>query len=378
MLSATSSLASPLQQSVHNARASVASWLGVLLVMLFTLNTIGGWVRLSGSGVAIPQWPVVNGSLLPPLTDQGWREVRASFEADQARLAERVRYGELSPGNLGRSPRDMAEFQIMFLTEWSHRLFSALVGVMAAGSLTIVMRRSDLRRLIGVPMGMMGALIIFQALLGGLIITEGTNTHWLFLHQGNAAAIMALVLLCILRLLHAGQPSPLSSAAMQRRRVTVLVTAAVIIAWLQLLAGGLVAGSRIGQPFTEWPLDAPARLWINSHGVLWNLIDNAGLHQWLHRWLAWTLVVSLVALAAVSWRVPMPARYLLALKVALTFMGVQALLGVANVLTGITPAVSLAHQFMGMCLFMSLVLARFDACHDMEAVPATASGVVES
>jgi heme A synthase len=60
----------------------------------------------------------------------------------------------------------------------------------------------------------------------------------------------------------------------------------------------------------------------------------------------------------------MPLRYRLALRVALTFMGVQALLGVANVLTGITPAVSLAHQFMGMCLVMSLVLARFDAQHE--------------
>ena len=89
------------------------------------------------------------------------------------------------------------------------------------------------------------------------------------------------------------------------------------------------------------------------------------MHQWLHRWLAWTLVVFLGALTLASWRLGMPMRFRLALKLALTFLGVQALLGVANVLTGITPAVSLAHQFMGMCLVLSLVLAWFDAHHEL-------------
>jgi cytochrome c oxidase assembly protein subunit 15 len=361
---ASPALAEPQPPSAQRTRASVASWLGVLLVMLFTLNTIGGWVRLSGAGVAIPQWPVVNGSLLPPLSDQGWSEVKAAYDADQARLSERVRQGELSAGNLGRSPRDLGEFKGMFLTEWSHRLFSALVGVMAAGCLTIVMREQGLRRLIGVPMGAAGVLIPLQAVLGGLIIATGTNTHWLFLHQGNAALIMALVLLSTLRLLHAGAP-PLRAAEAGRRRLLITISAiTLVVAWLQLVAGGLVAGSRNGSSFEEWPLASAGRLWIASHGWAWNLLDNAWLHQWLHRWLAWTLVAALALLTLVSWRAAMPLRYRLALRVALTFMGVQALLGVANVLTGITPAVSLAHQFMGMCLVMSLVLAWFDAQHE--------------
>jgi cytochrome c oxidase assembly protein subunit 15 len=377
VLLASPELAETQPSSLSRTRASVASWLGALLVMLFSLNTIGGWVRLSGSGVAIPQWPVVNGSLLPPLSDQGWSEVKAAYDADQARLLERVRHGGLTAGNLGRAPRDLGEFKGMFLTEWSHRLFSALVGVMAAGCLTIVLRERDLRRQIGVPMGAAGVLILLQAGLGGLIISEGTNTHWLFLHQGNAAAIMALVLLSTLRLLHAGA-APLPPAEHGRRRLlTALAGATLLVAWLQLVAGGLVAGSRNGSSFQEWPLDAAGRLWIASHGWQWNLIDNAWLHQWLHRWLAWTLVAALAGLSLVSWRAGMPMRYRLALKVALTFMGVQALLGVANVLTGITPAVSLAHQFMGMCLVMSLVLAWFDAQHE-GGVPQAARQAAES
>ena len=156
------------QRPASPAQASVASWLGALFLMLFALNTIGGWVRLSGAGVAIPQWPIINGSLLPPLSDEGWAEVKASYDADQARLASRIATGGLTHSNLGRQPRDLAEFRGMFLTEWSHRLFAALVGVMAAGCLTVVWRRADLRRLVGGPMAAMGALVVSQAVLGGV------------------------------------------------------------------------------------------------------------------------------------------------------------------------------------------------------------------
>jgi cytochrome c oxidase assembly protein subunit 15 len=345
--------------------------------MLFTLNTIGGWVRLSGSGVAIPQWPIVNGSLLPPLTERGWSEVRNSYEADQERLAQRVRHGELAAGNLGHAPHDLAEFKAMFLTEWSHRLFSALVGVMAAGCITIVMRRRELRRLVGAPMCAAGALIVVQAALGGLLVEEGTGTHWLFLHQGNAAAVMACVLVAMLRLLADGQSRADAAELLRRRAVRVLATVALALAWLQLLAGGLVAGSRNGARFQEWPVLAAGNLWDGHRSLAWNLQDNAWLHQWGHRWLAWLLVAVLAALYLAAWRTGVPRRLGLALKVSATFIGVQAMLGVANVLTGITPAVSLAHQFMGMCLLMSLVLAWFDARHEPGtsiAAPGLAAG----
>ena len=40
------------------------------------------------------------------------------------------------------------------------------------------------------------------------------------------------------------------------------------------------------------------------------------------------------------------------------------MLGIANALLGITSQLALAHQVMGMCLFLSVVLAWFDARHE--------------
>lgn len=353
--------------------ASVASWLGVLFVMLFALNTIGGWVRLSGAGVAIPQWPIINGSLLPPMSDLGWEQVKAHYDADQERLAARVRLGELTPVNLGHSPRSLAEFKAMFMTEWSHRLFAALVGVMAAGCLTIIYRRESMRRLIGRPMTIAGLLIIAQAVLGGMLVRSGTNTNWLFLHQANASLIMACVLIAILRILADGRALPSVQAMSQRRALTWLLPVVTVAVWLQLVVGSLVAGSRNGEPFGDWSLFGVANLWEGPRSLWWNLQANTELHQWTHRWLAWSIVLMSLALFIAAWRARhhLPQRLRLGLNAVAAFLLAQMMLGIGNVWSGITPYGSLTHQGMGMCLFLALVLAWFDSRREAGTVEPT-------
>jgi cytochrome c oxidase assembly protein subunit 15 len=343
--------------------ASVASWLGVLFVMLIVLNTVGGWVRLSGAGVAIPQWPIINGSLLPPLSDEGWEQVKAHYDADQLRLAERVRAGELTQTNLGHQPKDLGEFKSMFMTEWSHRLFAALVGIMTAGCLTVIWRRPAIRHLVAGPMTIAAVLIIAQAVLGGMLVRSGTNTHWLFLHQANASLILACVLISILRILADGRPQPTPVQRTQRRGLTILLAVATCVVWMQLVLGSLVAGSRSGEPFQEYGMLTAVTLWNELESVWWNFQSNPQFHQWSHRWLAWTIVVVIIALIALAryQRPHLPQRLRLGLQLVGAFLLAQVVLGIGNVWTGITANVSLAHQFMGMCLFLSLVLCWFDA-----------------
>ncbi|MBA2480886.1 MAG: COX15/CtaA family protein [Planctomycetes bacterium] len=353
--------------------ASVASWLGVLFVMLFTLNTIGGWVRVSGSGIAIPQWPLINDSLLPPSDDAGWLAVHADWQRHQNALRERIGRGELSSGNLGRAPIDLADFRSMFLTEYSHRLLAALVGVAMAGCLTVVLRHRDLRRRIGVPMAIAGGLVVAQAVLGGFLINQGTNTHWLFLHQANAGLIIAAVLWSLLRLLDGNAPK----RAPRRTALHLCTLAAVVFTWIQLLFGALVSGSKHSAAFIrEFPTMMggsfyPA-LWEPGRPLSWNLLDNAWLHQWMHRWFAWVLVAALIAAYALAARTPSGPRLRLALQVSATFIAIQIILGIANVLIGgsvIAVLLPLAHQFMGMCLFSSLVLALYDVRHEAMPIP---------
>lgn len=359
--------------SATAARAGAAAWLGVLFCLLFALNTMGGWVRLSGSGVAIPHWPVIDlGShwtLLPPFSDDGWRTMHAEFQAHQAKLQARVDTGELTAANLGRQPRDAADFRAMFLTEWSHRFLAALTGLVALGVIITTLRRPELRLAAGLPLVVAGALILFQAVLGGVLVSQGTNTHWLFLHQGNAGLIMGCVLWAILRLLGNGEPAAVAGQRIGgRTALHGLLLLAVAGVWLQLVFGALVAGSRanaVGEP----------HLWQPARDLGWNLLDNGWLHLALHRWWAWSISGLLIAAYLVAARTPTGIRQRLALQVSGTFLALQMVFGFASAAIGAVPALALGHQALGMCLLLSVVLAWHDCRYEPTGDPEPAGGV---
>ena len=111
-------------------------------------------------------------------------------------------------------------------------------------------------------------------------------------------------------------------------------------------------------------------MWEAPRGVFWNLLDNTELHQWAHGWWAYSLTGLLITSYVLGWRLARAGqngpRLRLALLVSATFLVIQIMLGVANALLGITSQLALAHQVMGMCLFLSVVLAWFDARHELD------------
>ncbi len=353
-------------------------WLGLLFVLVFVLNSVGGWVRLSGSGVAIPHWPVIeiNGAwtLLPPLSEPGWQAMEQAWHTHQDRLKARIATGELAPANLGRQPADTAEFRRMFLTEWTHRLLAALTGLIALGVIVTVLRDAGLRRLVGVPMAVAGGLILLQAVLGGLLVEEGTATRWLFLHQANAAAIMACLLWSLLRLLDGRAETTLVPG---RAFLRPLLMIAAMACWSELVIGGLLSSTKhIAQGGLPMGLFAIADLWNPRHGVLDNLHRNPEVHQWLHRWMAWGLTAVLAIGYLWSFRTPTGPRLRLALGVSGTFLATQVILGLGSAAIAergqgyeFTALLALAHQATGMCLFLSLVLACFDMRREPSAAP---------
>ena len=149
---------------------NVGAWLGVLFLLLLMLISIGGLVRLSGSGLSIPEWPFVNGSLLPPMSEGAWDTVHQEFVRDQERLREAKFSGAYGIGSLGHVPADRAEFKVMFLIEWSHRAMGAIIGIVALACMTITLRHRSLRQRIGGHMIGLVLLIVFQATLGGILV----------------------------------------------------------------------------------------------------------------------------------------------------------------------------------------------------------------
>jgi len=260
----------------------------------------------------------------------------------------------------------MAGFKTLFLTEWSHRLLAAITGAVALGVLVTVLRDAALRTAVGLTVATAVGLIIVQAILGGLLVDQGTNTPWLWLHQGNAGAIMACLLWSLLVVV--GLRPPVVAG---RRGLMLLAIVAVLMSWSQLVTGALVAGSKgVEGGYIARDLLAIGNLWNADQGVGQNLMRNPGVAQWLHRWSAWGLTILLAVEILILWRARLGLRLRLVSQLLATFLGVQMLLGLASAAIGAQPLLILAHQATGMCLLLTSVLILFDVRSEpAEAAP---------
>lgn len=375
------------------ASRSVATWLGGLFVLLMALIAIGGYVRLSGSGLSIPDWPVIkvgeSWSLLPPFNEADWVAVRERYDVDQQILKDKVASGALGMGSLGQEATSMAVFKRMFLVEWTHRFVAGLLGLVALACLVVSLRHRTLRTHLAPLTAIIVGMIVFQAALGGILVKSGTATHWLFLHLGMAACILGVIVWSLLRSIGSFTERVDSAVATARARLTRLTVATLAVLWIQLVLGALVAGSRrtgyLGRGSenlsTEWPTMAgrfiPEGLW-SDQGLAWNLLDNAILHQWVHRWFAFVVLLHLILVFVRARKTEMGVRGRLGLQLAATLLGVQIILGLANVFLAAPVFIALGHLVIANLIIASLVLVIHDLRHepDEEVVPSERSGEV--
>jgi len=145
---------------VSDARVRTVSILAIVCVYVQTL--LGAWMRHSGAGLAIPDFPLSYGGLVPPLTADGLESVNA--------VRTTVYFYQYLPSI---SP---------VVIHFAHRAWAVVVlGVIAALFVTTAKRHRGSRVLVLLS-GAILALVCVQAALGGLTIWTGkgviaTTTH---------------------------------------------------------------------------------------------------------------------------------------------------------------------------------------------------------
>lgn len=334
----------------HDAdRRPVVWWLIGVAALIVIMVLVGGATRLTESGLSIVEWKPVTGAL-PPSNAAQWTD---AFEAYKAI----PQYRELNSG------MDLDEFKTIFWWEWSHRLLGRVIGMVYllpfiwfqwCGVLT-----ADLKKRLWIIFGL-GAL---QGGVGWWMVASGlserveVSQYRLATHLVLALVIFAAIVWTLRRLsAHA------SSAAPQRLRVTGV--ALVLLTFLQLYFGALVAGLRAGRVFNTWPQIDGA--WIPSASRLlfeqpwWrNLFDNTLTVQFEHRMTAYALLaLALLHLVdAVRSRAEtavVGGALWLASAIAL-----QAVLGILTLLHQVPMLLALAHQAVAI-LVLTLAIIQLE------------------
>lgn len=124
------------------------------VVATFALIVLGGIVRVTGSGLGCGgEWPLCDGSLIPPLTKED-------------------------------------------IIEYSHRLVaSGIVGPLVAGTFLIALLRHRRERSVLIPSGISVVLLLTQAGLGGVTVLTELPGHIVAAHMALAQALLGCLIL---------------------------------------------------------------------------------------------------------------------------------------------------------------------------------------
>jgi cytochrome c oxidase assembly protein subunit 15 len=332
----------------------LAAWLLLLSVLVTVLMLWGGIVRLSGSGLSIPDWPIINGSLLPPLTSADWDAVFQTYA-----------HTVLRAGQTDVSGMSMGTFQRMFAIEYIHRLLAAVVGLVFLAVFVRAYKSKSLWPSVKKPLITAAVVLLVQAILGGIVVKFDLAAQMVAVHLGTGFFFLSILFWTALRLQRTDHP--LAEGRDRLRRLGWLATG---MALLQVMSGGLVAGTGAGLMLNTWP--KMGDYWIPPLHLLWtdwyqpaifNLFQNQLLIQFIHRTLAWAVVIHVILLAARALRTPLTLRGRWAVRAMTTLTVLQVLLGIGNLMMKVPFAMAFAHLATGLALFITLLIITHESVY---------------
>jgi cytochrome c oxidase assembly protein subunit 15 len=327
-------------------KRAVRWWLLSIAVLIAIMVLVGGVTRLTESGLSIVEWKPVTGAL-PPLTEAQWIQAFDAYKTIP-------QYHALNAG------MTLAAFKTIFWWEWSHRLLGRAIGAVYLLPFFWFLWRGGLSAELKRRLWLIFALGALQGGVGWWMVASGlserveVSQYRLATHLVLALLIFAAVVWTLRRL---AERPPIAGAA----RLKITSVALVVLTFVQLYLGALVAGLRAGLVYNTWPdidgsfIPSAARLWFET--PWWrNLFDNMLTVQFEHRMTAYALL----ALAAFhAFDVLRSRGGTAAVNGALWLLAaivLQATLGILTLLNQVPIALALAHQAAAIAVLTLAVL----------------------
>ncbi len=323
---------------------TVAAWLLVLCGLVFAMVVLGGFTRLTGSGLSMVDWRPIMG-ILPPLTDADWQRVFDMYR--QSPEFQKVNF------DFG-----IDEFKGIFWLEYLHRLLGRIMGFAFLVPFVYFVVRGHIRRsewpryLVMFVLGGMQGLLGWYMVKSGLVDVPEVSHYRLTAHLVSAFIIYAYIFWVAMSLLFPAPPEARKHPLYGR---TLAVTALVSVT---IVSGGFVAGLKAGKIYNTFPMMGD--FWVPP-GLMalepfWrNFFDNMVTVQFDHRLLA----IASFAVVVLYWlkarKTDLPRRARPAVNALLHTVVLQVALGIATLLMAVPVLLGAAHQAVAMLLFTVLM-----------------------
>jgi cytochrome c oxidase assembly protein subunit 15 len=339
---------SPAGSCASQRPRSLSNLLLFVAALVFGMVVVGGITRLTESGLSITEWKPISGAI-PPLTQADWQHAFNLYK-------QTPQYQEVA----GPAGMTLSGFKFIFFWEWVHRLLGRIIGLLFfVGVGWFALKRA-------IPKGF-GWRLVALFILGGLQGAIG----WFMVVSGLEGRTevspyrLSAHLLFALFLLAALIWTALDLREARPSRLTRWGAIALATLFVQLMLGAWVAGFRAGYVSNSWPL-------MNEHffpegidwsrGALFAMTHDPLLLHFMHRWWAWVVVAVLVAFARKVRKAPGARAASIAIHSA---FGIQIILGILTVLSGVAIWLAVLHQATGALL----VAATLWGAHEIGKLP---------
>jgi cytochrome c oxidase assembly protein subunit 15 len=267
------------------------------------------------------------------------------------------RYKQIPQFQKLRPDMTMAEFQPIFWWEYSHRLWGRVIGlVYAAGGLWLFLRhriRPELRpRLIGLFL-----LLSFQGALGWFMVKSGLSVRTDVSQYRLVAHLLTALLLYALTLWTAfGLVRPIARILPKAKSLRWHTAFLFCLVIGMLTTGGFTAGLDGGRIYNTFPLMGGELVPGDAFALepLWrNPFENPTTAQFIHRWLAMLVALTVLTLWLRRERLPEDAR--LPVDLVGGMVAIQVMLGISTLLLVVPIPLAAMHQ-AGAVLVLTLTL----------------------
>lgn len=340
-----------------SARRMVSVWLMILFALVVLMIAVGGLTRLTDSGLSITEWKPVTGAI-PPTSEQVW-------------ISEFEKYQAIPEFQLQNKNMTLSEFKTIYWWEWGHRQLGRIIGlVWAVGLVFFWLTKS-------IPSGWTGRLLLvgglggLQGAVGWWMVSSGLTgrmvdvaSYRLATHLGLAFGIL-LVLAWFAWLLRRNEKDLFQARRQKDARMIRLVNILLVLAFVQILLGALVAGIDAGRGYIDWPLMNGEFLPSESfdYEPMWtNFFENPALVQFNHRMMGYLVFLFT---AYVWWQSRGSA--IRATKRAFDWVLVmvfgQMVMGIGTVLYAAPWHIAIVHQFGAVVVVTLILRAGFEATY---------------
>ncbi|SIN60979.1 cytochrome c oxidase assembly protein subunit 15 [Parasphingorhabdus marina DSM 22363] len=320
---------------------AISNWLLSVAFLVFIMVIVGGITRLTESGLSITEWKPIMGAI-PPLNEADWL---AEFE----KYKQIPEYIEIT----GPAGMTLSDFKFIYFWEWVHRLLGRLIGLAFALPLLFFAVRKAIPA--GYGWKLTGLLLLggLQGAIGWWMVSSGLSERTDVSHFRLATHLLLALFILGCLVWTALDIRRLASGHVHPARLTGFGATVLVVLFIQLLFGAWVAGLNAGYVSNTWPLMndyfVPGGIDYTA-GIFAALHSDPYLTHFIHRWWAWVVVGFLVVLARRVRKEVRPA------SVAIhTAFGVQILLGIATVMTGMDITLAVLHQAVGALVVVATV-----------------------